>query len=100
MEAPLPPVQIQECLAIIIDWTHTIGHIPCQIQPEPAHDPWSPSSSQKAQGSMRYCWRVAYFSLISGLFNRTLSHMCDSWCLPMVLIRDGSLTFINIASFL
>ena len=37
----------------------------------PAHQSWSPSNGQEVKGSTRCNWRVVYFSLSSGLFNRT-----------------------------
>ena len=33
-----------------------------------------------------------YLSFSPGVFTSTSSHMCDSWYLPMFLLRDGSLT--------
>ena len=37
---------------------------------------------------------VDYFNFSSGLFNRTSSHMCGRWYLPIFLFRDGLFTLI------
>ena len=39
-----------------------------------------------------------YFSLRSEVLNRTSSHMCGRWYLPMFLLRDGLLTLMYNAS--
>ena len=39
-----------------------------------------------------------YFSCIVGVSCRMLSHMCGNWYLPRILVNDGSLTLINMAS--
>ena len=44
--------------------------------------------------------KCCYFSLSSGVLNRTSSHMCGSWYLLMSLFGDGSFTLMNIASFM
>ena len=44
--------------------------------------------------------RVNYFNLSSGVLNRTSSHTCGRWYLPMFLLRDGSLTLMYRASFI
>ena len=41
-----------------------------------------------------------YLSFSSGNLISTSSDICGSWCLPMFLFRDGSLTLINIASLM
>ena len=41
-----------------------------------------------------------YFWCNSGDLASTSSQMCGSWNLPMFLLRDGSLTLINIASLM
>ena len=44
--------------------------------------------------------RVNSFNLSSGVLNRTSSHTCGRWYLPMFLLRDGSLTLMYRASFI
>ena len=39
--SPCLCIQSQGYPPMVIDWTPTIGHIPCQTQPGPAHEPWS-----------------------------------------------------------
>ena len=41
-----------------------------------------------------------YFNLSSEVLNRTSSHMCGRWNLPLFLFRDGLLTLMNSASFI
>ena len=43
---------------------------------------------------------ACYFSLSSGEFISTSSHICDSWYLPIFLLRVGSLTLIWMASLM
>ena len=38
--------------------------------------------------------KVNYFNLSSGVLNRTSSHTCGRWYLPIFLLRDGSLTLM------
>ena len=42
----------------------------------------------------------SYFIFSSEMLNRTSSHMCGRWYLPMFLFRDGFLTPMYIASFM
>ena len=42
--------------------------------------------------------RRAHFRCRLGLLNKTSSHMWGSWYFPMFLIRDGSLTLMNMVS--
>ena len=41
-----------------------------------------------------------YLSMSSGDLTNTSFHICGSWCLPIFLFRDGSLTLLNIASLM
>ena len=41
-----------------------------------------------------------YLKQRSGVLSKTSSHMWDSWYLPMFMLRDGSLTLMNIAPWL
>ena len=41
-----------------------------------------------------------YFNFSSEVLNRTSSHMCGRWYLPMFLLRDGLLTLMYIASLI
>ena len=34
---------------MVIEWTPTTELIPCQVQPEPAHEPWYPFSGRMLQ---------------------------------------------------
>ena len=43
---------------------------------------------------------AVYFSLSSGESTNTSSHMCDSWYLPIFLLRDGWWTLMRIASLM
>ena len=43
---------------------------------------------------------VSYLSLSSGVLNRTSSHICGSWYLPMFLFRVGSFSLMNKPSFI
>ena len=42
----------------------------------------------------------SYLNLSSEVLNRTSSHMCGRWNLPIFLLRDGLLTLIYSASFI
>ena len=42
----------------------------------------------------------SYFNLSSEVLNRTSSHMCGRWNLPMFLLRDGLLTLMYSASLI
>ena len=44
--------------------------------------------------------RIDYFHLSSWVLNRTSPDMCDRWCLPIFLLRDGLLTLKYIDSFI
>ena len=44
--------------------------------------------------------RVNYFNLSCGVLNRTSSHTCGRWYLPIFLLRDGSLTLMYRASLI
>ena len=46
------------------------------------------------------CLFFICFSFNSGDLSNTSSHICDSWYLPIFLIRDGSLTLISMASLM
>ena len=41
-----------------------------------------------------------YFNLSSKVFNRTSSHMCGRWYLPIFMFRDELLTLIYRASLI
>ena len=52
------------------------------------------------QGRCHCHGSMIYFNLISGMFNRTSSHICGRWYLPIFLFRDGLLTLMYRASFI
>ena len=43
------------------------------------------------------CCEAVYLSFSASEFTSTSPHMCGSWCLPILLLRNGSLTPIRIA---
>ena len=47
-----------------------------------------------------WCYLACYLSLSSCEFISTSSHMCGSWYLPILLLRDESLTLIKVASLM
>ena len=88
-------------LSMVINWTPTTGITLYQVHPGPPHEPQPPSVGKrhsKAQGPSH--WRVGYFSLSSGVLNRTSFHMCGGCYLSTFLLRDRLLTIINIASLI
>ena len=38
----MPPIQPQDYLPMVIEWTPFTRHIPCQVQPGAAHKPYAP----------------------------------------------------------
>ena len=54
---------------------------------------WYINWQMNSQGSVQ-------FSLNSEVLNRTSSHICGRWNLPIFLLRDGLLTLINNASLI
>ena len=98
--APCLTYPPQGCLAMVINWTPTTGLVSCQVQSGSAHGIWSPLSREKSQEDHKVNTLGFYFSLISEVLNRTISHMFGSWYFPMFLFRNGSLTSMKMASFI
>ena len=97
---PSIPCQPSRYLPMVVDLTPTTGLISCQDQPGPAHGPQHPYSGKWAEGSNNAVWCWFHLSLSPRMSNRTSSQICSSWYLPMFLLRDGSFTLMNIASFI
>ena len=46
------------------------------------------------------CYVAVHLTLSSGEFTSTSSHMCDTWHLPVILFREGSMTQMRMASLI
>ena len=98
--APSPPVHIQCCLPMVINWMPPTGLIWFQIQPGPTHGPWSLQWAE-GTGKHRMLWdSLLYLYLSYGLLNRISSQICCSCYFPMFLFRDVSFILMFIVSFM
>ena len=71
----LSPVHLQRYLPMVINWTPTTGHIPCQGHPKLAYGTWPPSSMQQTQGNTSAVRWLFYLSLSSGVLKEPHPNM-------------------------
>ena len=48
----------------------------------------------------QFDWKESLFEVWTMVLKRTSFHKWGSWCLPIFLLRDGSLTLMNMASLI